>query len=121
MDLLAIAAFALEWAIVWARHKWHKWMKKQEMADAGVQEGTHQGHSLLDIILEIRRGFFNGLAHVSKRSKMDTGIDLVLSRDTFQQGAIAHATLVERHACFQSRAMAADQIIQNDNFFTIFP
>jgi hypothetical protein len=52
---------------------------------------------------------------------MDTGIDLVLSRNTSKRRAIAYSTMIERHARIQSRAMAASQIVQNNDFLVTFP
>ncbi len=90
------------------------------MVNTSPLKGTHQSNSLFDIVLEISCWVFDGFTYIGTGGKMDAGVDFVLTRYTFKQKAISHATLIEWHARLHSSEMTAGQIIHNDDLFTAF-
>jgi hypothetical protein len=64
---------------------------------------------------------FHGFSYIGERSEVDTRFDLVFSRNTFKQRAIAYSVAIEMHICIQSRVMAAGQIVQNNECLPAFP
>jgi hypothetical protein len=52
---------------------------------------------------------------------MDTGINRVFGGDACHQGAIAYATLVERHIFVDGAAVPAVQIVEHDHVLALGP
>jgi hypothetical protein len=90
------------------------------MVNTSALKGTHQSNSLSDVVLEISGRVFDGFTYERPGGKMDAGVDFVLTRYTFKQKAIAHATLIEWHTRLNSSEMTAGQIIHNNDLFTAF-